>query len=70
LPKNQFALRKAIHETAITASTSNPVFSAFYQKLIAAEKPSNVALTAIMRKLGVVMNTLIKSDKMWDEETA
>ena len=35
---------------ALVASRRNPVFSAFYKRLVAAGKPKKLALTALMRR--------------------
>jgi len=54
------ALRAALYMAALVASRSNPILKVFYQRLRAAGKPTKVALTAIMRKLVVLMNHLLK----------
>jgi transposase len=48
---------------ALCASRSNPLFKKFYDRLVAAGKPAMVALTAVMRKLIVLMNHLLKNPK-------
>ena len=45
---------------ATVAARFNPILKAFYQRLVAAGKPKKVALTAVMRKLVVLLNHLIK----------
>ena len=47
--------------SALSATTYNPVLRAFYQRLIGAKKPFKVAITAVMRKLLVYLNSLLKS---------
>lgn len=54
-------VRRALYMAALSASRSNPLLKAFYQRLIAAGKPAKVALTALMRKLIVLMNHLLKN---------
>ena len=44
----------------LTASRSNPILKAFYDRLIAAGKAPKVALTAVMRKLVILINHLLK----------
>jgi len=39
----------------------------FYERLINAGKPAKVAFTAIMRKLILLANALIKQDRMWTQ---
>ena len=43
----------------------NPDLKAIYDKLRAAGKPAKVALTALMRKLIELANTLVKADRLW-----
>lgn len=38
----------------------NPILKAFYQRLVTTGKPKKVALTAVMRKLVVLLNHLLK----------
>jgi transposase len=45
---------------ALVAARHNRVLHAFYQRLLTAGKPPKVALTAVMRKLAVLMNHLLK----------
>jgi transposase len=54
-------VRRALYMAALSASRSNPVLKVFYDRLIAAGKPAKVALTAVMRKLIVLMNHLLKN---------
>lgn len=59
--------RKVIYMAALTASRSNPIFSKFYNKLIAVGKSAKIALIAVMRKLICLINTLIRKNCFWDE---
>lgn len=54
-------VRRGLYMAALSASRSNHLLKAFYQRLIAAGKPPKVALTAVMRKLIVLMNHLLKN---------
>ena len=54
-------VRRALYMAALTASRSNHQLKPFYDRLIAAGKPAKVALTAVMRKLIVLMNHLLKN---------
>jgi transposase len=54
-------VRRALYMAALSASRCNPLLKAFYERLIAAGKPAKVALTALMRKLIVLMNHLLKN---------
>lgn len=58
-------LRTGIYMAAVSAASSNPGLKAFYDRLVAAGKLPKVALTAVMRKLLVLANTLIRDDRLW-----
>jgi transposase len=58
-------LRTGIYMAAVSAASSNPGLRAFYDRLVAAGKLPKVALTAVMRKLIVLANTLIREDRLW-----
>lgn len=53
-------VRRALYMAALVAARSNHQLKAFYQRLRAAGKPAKLALTAVMRKLIVLMNHLLK----------
>ena len=59
------AVRTALSMAALTAARCNPDLAAFYKRLRAVGKKAKVALTAVMRKLVVLANTLIAQDRMW-----
>lgn len=60
-------VRNAIYMPCLGAATqNNPVFKAFYQRLIAKGKEPKVALIACMRKLIVILNILIARRQKWD----
>jgi transposase len=48
----------------------NPVIKKFYQRLRDAGKLHKVAMTACMRKLLVILNTMIKNRTRWGTVTA
>jgi hypothetical protein len=48
----------------------NPALKQFYDRLAAAGKAANVSLTAVMRKLIVLANTLAREDRRWDADNA
>lgn len=54
-------VRRALYMAALVAARSNRQLKAFYQRLRAAGKPAKVALTAVMRKLIILMNHLLKN---------
>ena len=48
-------LRNVLYMAALSAIRSNPILRAFYSKLRAAGKPAKLALTAVMRKLFILL---------------
>ena len=52
---------------ALSATTYNPDLKAVYDRLIDAGKPFKVAITAVMRKLIVLANLLLKEDRLWSK---
>jgi transposase len=57
--------RRALYMAAISAKTHNPELRTFYKRLIESGKKAKIALTAVMRKLVVLANTLLKEDRLW-----
>ena len=55
---------------ALVAARFNPNHKRKYQAMIAAGKPAKVALTALMRKLIELANTLIHADRKWSAKSA
>ena len=58
-------VRAALYMGALVASRCNPVIREFYQRLLAAGKPKKLALTACMRKLVVILNSMLKHRSPW-----
>jgi transposase len=58
-------VRRALYMAALTASRSNPVLRAHYQKLRAANKPFKVAIVACMRKLLTILNAMLRERQPW-----
>lgn len=59
-------VRAALYMAALSASRFNPVITPFYQRLIEKGKQPKVALTACMRKLLVILNTMVKTQTVWN----
>jgi transposase len=59
------AVRNAIYMAAVTAARHNPVLRPFYERLIATGKPVKVALIAVMRRLVVFANAVLRSGQPW-----
>jgi transposase len=58
-------VRQALYMPALVAMRFNPDLKAKYQSLIAAGKAPKVAITAIMRKLVVLANSLLRDGRKW-----
>jgi transposase len=61
-------VRRSIYMAAVSAISHNKPLKAFYERLTGAGKQPKVALTAVMRKLVVIANTLITQDRFWEAE--
>ena len=58
-------VRRALYMAALTASRRNPVIKRFYQRLLDKGKLKKVALTACMRKLLSIVNTMLMRMEPW-----
>jgi len=59
-------VRAALYMAALTASRYNPIIKAFYHRLCEAGKARKVALTACMRKLLIILNSMVKHRQTWN----
>src|SRR4029077_13353911 len=59
------SVRCALYFAALTASRFNPPLAEDYNRLIAKGKEAKVAITALMRKIVVLANTLTPEDSPW-----
>lgn len=58
-------VRSVLYMATLVATRFNPQIKAFYQRLLKNGKQKKVALVAAMRKLLTIINTLIKTDQLW-----
>ena len=49
----------------LSAIQCNPVMHKFYKKLVDQDKHKKVALTACMRKMIAILNTMVHNKNMW-----
>lgn len=63
-------VRRALYMPALIAARFNPDLKTKYQQLIAAGKPAKIAITAVMRKLIVTANALIRANREWEPKLA
>lgn len=59
------AVRTALYMAALVASRYNPMIRAFYKRLRDAGKAAKLALTACMRKLLTILNSMLKHRTPW-----
>lgn len=59
------AVRSMLYMATLSAIRHNPVIKSFYERLLNKGKVKKVAITACMRKLLVILNTMIKSGQDW-----
>jgi transposase len=61
------AVRHTLYMATLTAIRTSPTIRAFYDRLIAAGKPSKVAHVACMRKLIIRLNAMLRDGTTWTE---
>jgi transposase len=59
------AVRSVLYMAALTAARWNPALRVFYQRLRQAGKPAKLALTAVARKLLVLLNAILRDARPW-----
>ena len=59
-------VRVVLYMATLTATRCNPVIKAFYQRLLARGKSQKVAITAAMRKLPTILNTMVNTKTHWN----
>tara|TARA_R110001599_G_scaffold91341_3_gene239969 strand:+ start:12607 stop:13392 length:786 start_codon:yes stop_codon:yes gene_type:complete len=63
-------VRTVMFMAMLSAIQCNPVFKQFYERLKAQGKLPKVALIACMRKMVVMLNTMVKNQEPWREKTS
>jgi len=63
-------LRKALFMSALVASHHNPCLKIFYQRLLQKGKPKMLAITAVMRKLLLMIQAILKNKNPFDPNYA
>ena len=58
-------IRKALYMCALSAISRRGAYHLTYKQLVQRGKPPKVALTAIMRKLVVLANSLVAENRLW-----
>jgi transposase len=60
-------VRTALYMAALSASRCNPRLKVFADRLKAQGKKAKVVLTAVMRKLLVILNSMVRNNQRWNE---
>ena len=63
------AVRSVLYMAALTARRHNPVIRKFADRLKAQGKLPKVILVACMRKLLVILNSMVRTNTQWDPQT-
>ncbi len=58
-------LRHVLYMAAVTAARFNPALAAFRERLRATGKSNKAAFTAVLRKLVILANALVRDDRLW-----
>ena len=62
------AVRTTLYMATISAIRCNPVIAAFHQRLRAVGKKPKVAITACMRKLLTILNSMLRTNTPWQSQ--
>lgn len=63
-------VRATLYMAALVAKKHNPVLKKSYESLLSRGKKPKQALTALMRKLLVIMNSMLKTKTPWEDKLA
>ena len=61
-------VRNALYMAALTVTRETGPLAAFYKRLMEAGKRPKVALTAVIRKLAIMLNSLLKENRSWENK--
>jgi transposase len=61
------SVRTTLYMATVAAIRFNPLIKSFYERLVANGKKKMVALIAAMRKLLIILNSLLREKKTWSE---
>jgi transposase len=64
------SLRNALYMGALVAAQHNPVLRRAYERLIKAQKPKKLALTALIRRLITTLNAMFRDGQDWRDLAA
>lgn len=58
-------VRTVLYMAMMSAIQSNPIFKETYQRLVALGKPKKVAIIACVRKMVIILNSMLRDGCMW-----
>jgi transposase len=61
-------VRTVLFMAMMSAMQCNPKFKSFYERLVEAGKPKKVAIIACVRKMVVILNSMVRDGVMWEEK--
>lgn len=70
IPGGRASVRNVLYMGTVAGIRANPVLRTFYERLVAKGKPKKLALAACMRKLLVILNTMLKNGTCWQNQPA
>ncbi len=62
-------VRTVLYMAMMSAIQCNPVFKATYERLVRQGKPKKVAIIACVRKMIVILNSMLRDGTKWNEKT-
>jgi len=62
----RYQVRTVMFMAMMSAIQCNPVFKAKYQQLLATGKPKKLAIIACVRKMVVILNSMVRDGVKWD----
>jgi len=66
----RYQVRTVMFMAMMSAMQCNPVFKTTYEKLVDAGKPKKVAIIACVRKMVVILNTMVRDGVYWDPKVS
>ncbi|WP_395476380.1 IS110 family transposase [Rickettsia endosymbiont of Pantilius tunicatus] len=61
-------VRAALYMAAVTSVRCNPAVKPFYKRLVEKGKAKKLALTAVMRKIVIIVNNIVKNKRPWQNQ--
>lgn len=62
-------VRTVLFMAMMSAMQCNQKFKVFYERLVGAGKPKKVAIIACVRKMVIILNSMVRDGVMWEEKT-